>query len=135
MVYVAKPGLIIGKKGTEIEILQEELQNLIGRRVNLKVEEVYRPEIQAQLIAEDIAKQLMKRASFRRTMKRAIETAMDAGALGIKIQMSGRLGEPKWPVARKATRVLCRSARFKQRLVTGSLKPLLRKETSAFRCG
>jgi len=92
MVFVAKPGLIIGKKGTEIEVLQEELQNLIGRRVNLKVEEVYRPEIQAQLIAEDIAKQLAKRSSFRRTMKRSIETAMDAGALGIKIQMSGRLG-------------------------------------------
>ncbi len=90
--YVARPGLIIGKKGQEVEVLQEELQNLIGRRVNLKVEEVSRPEIYGQLVAEDIAQQLMKRSSFRRTMKRAIDTSMDAGAKGIKIQMSGRLG-------------------------------------------
>ena len=92
ILYVARPGLIIGKKGQEVEVLQEELQGLIGRRVNLKVEEVNRPEIYGQLVAEDIAQQLMKRSSFRRTMKRAIDTSMDAGAKGIKIQMSGRLG-------------------------------------------
>jgi small subunit ribosomal protein S3 len=84
--------LIIGKKGQEIEILQSELQNLIGRRINLKVEEVGRPELQAQLVAEDIAQQLAKRSSFRRTMKRSLEQTMDAGAKGIKIQMAGRLG-------------------------------------------
>ena len=92
MMYVARPGLIIGKKGQEIEILQAELQNLIGRRINLKVEEVGRPELQAQLVAEDIAQQLEKRASFRRTMKRSLEQTMDAGAQGIKIQLAGRLG-------------------------------------------
>jgi small subunit ribosomal protein S3 len=92
MLYVARPGLIIGKKGQEVETLQEELQSLIGRRVNLKIEEVARPEIQAQLVAEEIAQQLMKRANFRRTMKRAIETTMDAGAKGIKVQLAGRLG-------------------------------------------
>jgi small subunit ribosomal protein S3 len=92
MLFVARPGLIIGKKGQEVEVLQEELQNLIGRRVNLKIEEVHRPEIHGQLVAEDIAQQLMKRASFRRTLKRAIDTSMDAGAKGIKVQLSGRLG-------------------------------------------
>jgi small subunit ribosomal protein S3 len=92
MLYVARPGLIIGKKGQEVEVLQEELQNLIGRRVNLKVEEVHRPEIYGQLVAEDIALQLQKRGSFRRSIKRAIDTSMDAGAKGIKIQLSGRLG-------------------------------------------
>ena len=92
MMYVARPGLIIGKKGQEIEILQSELQNLIGRRINLKVEEVGRPELQAQLVAEDIAQQLAKRSSFRRTMKRSMEQTMDAGAKGIKIQLAGRLG-------------------------------------------
>ncbi len=92
MLFVARPGLIIGKKGQEVETLQEELQSLIGRRVNLKIEEVARPEIQAQLVAEEIAQQLMKRANFRRTMKRAIETTMDAGAKGIKVQLAGRLG-------------------------------------------
>jgi small subunit ribosomal protein S3 len=92
MLYVARPGLIIGKKGQDIEVLQAELQNLIGRRINLKVEEVGRPELQAQLVAQDIAQQLAKRSSFRRTMKRALETTMDAGAKGIKVQMAGRLG-------------------------------------------
>ncbi|MFM8406780.1 MAG: 30S ribosomal protein S3 [Pirellulaceae bacterium] len=92
LLYVAHPGLIIGKKGQDVEVLQEELQNLIGRRVNLKIEEVSRPEIQAQLVAEDLAQQIAKRASFRRTMKRAIEQTMEAGAKGIKIQMAGRLG-------------------------------------------
>jgi small subunit ribosomal protein S3 len=92
MLFVARPGLIIGKKGQEVEVLQGELQNLIGRRVNLKVEEVGRPELQAQLVSEDIAQQLAKRSSFRRTMKRSMEQTMDAGAKGIKIQLAGRLG-------------------------------------------
>ena len=72
--------------------MQEELQDLIGRRINIKIEEITRPEILAQLVAEDIAEQLSKRASFRRTMKRAAETSMEAGAKGIKIQLAGRLG-------------------------------------------
>jgi small subunit ribosomal protein S3 len=92
VLYVARPGLIIGKRGQEVELLQEELQNLIGRRVNLKIEEIHRPELQAQLVAEDIAQQLAKRASFRRTMKRAMEQTMDSGAKGIKIELNGRLG-------------------------------------------
>ncbi len=92
VLHVARPGLIIGKKGQEIEILQEELQNLTGRRINLKIEEIGRPELRAQLVAEDVAEQLQKRASFRRAMKRTIEQTMEAGAKGIKIQLSGRLG-------------------------------------------
>jgi small subunit ribosomal protein S3 len=92
ILFVARPGLIIGKKGQEVELLQEELQNLIGRRVNLKIEEIHQPEIRAQLVAEDIAQQLAKRSSFRRTMKKALETTMGGGAKGIKIQLSGRLG-------------------------------------------
>tara|TARA_B100000809_G_scaffold261461_2_gene310427 strand:- start:901 stop:1611 length:711 start_codon:yes stop_codon:yes gene_type:complete len=92
VLYVARPGLIIGKRGQEIDILQNELQNLIGRRVNLKVEEISRPEVMAQLVAEEVAAQLSKRASFRRTMKRTLEQTMEAGAKGIKIQLSGRLG-------------------------------------------
>jgi small subunit ribosomal protein S3 len=92
ILFVARPGVIIGRKGQEVETLQEELQNLIGRRVNLKIEEIGRPELQAQLVAEDIAQQLLRRSAFRRTMKRSIEQTMDAGAKGIKIQMAGRLG-------------------------------------------
>jgi small subunit ribosomal protein S3 len=92
LLHTARPGVIIGRKGQEVEKLQEELQNLIGRRVNIKIEEITRPEIFAQLVAEDIAEQLTKRASFRRTMKRAIDTSMEAGAKGIKVQLAGRLG-------------------------------------------
>jgi small subunit ribosomal protein S3 len=92
ILHAARPGIIIGRKGQEVERLQEELQGLIGRRINIKIEEITRPEIFAQLVAEDIAEQLSKRASFRRTMKRAAETSMEAGAKGIKIQLAGRLG-------------------------------------------
>jgi len=92
ILHSARPGVIIGRKGQEVDRLQGELQDLLGRRVNLKVEEVSRPEIMAQLIAEDIADQLVKRAAFRRTLKRAMDTTMDAGAKGVKIQLAGRLG-------------------------------------------
>lgn len=92
VLFSARPGLLIGKKGEKVEELQNELQNLTGRRINIKIEEINRPEIVAQLVAEDIAEQLAKRSSFRRTMKRAMETTMEAGAKGIKIQLAGRLG-------------------------------------------
>src|SRR6476619_2999332 len=92
ILHTARPGIIIGRKGTEVERLQGELQDLVGRRINIKIEEIARPEIQAQLVAEDIAEQLAKRASFRRCMKRAMETTMEAGAKGSKIQLAGRLG-------------------------------------------
>jgi small subunit ribosomal protein S3 len=92
VLFTARPGIIIGRKGQEVELLQNELQNLVGRRINIKIEEISRPEIHAQLVAEDIAEQLSKRASFRRTMKRAVEQTMEAGAKGIKVQLAGRLG-------------------------------------------
>jgi small subunit ribosomal protein S3 len=102
ILHTARPGVIIGRKGQEVDRLQEELQQLLGRRVNLKVEEVSRPEIQAQLISEDIADQLVKRAAFRRTLKRAIDSTMDAGAKGVKIQLAGRLGGAEMSRCEKA---------------------------------
>ena len=102
IVHSARPGVILGRKGQEADRLQDELQSLLGRRVNLKVEEVSRPEIQAQLIAEDISDQLTKRAAFRRTLKRALDTTMDAGAKGVKIQLSGRLGGAEMSRCEKA---------------------------------
>ena len=92
VLHAARPGVIIGRKGQQVEQLQDELQQLIGRRINIKIEEIPRPELEAHLVAEDIAEQLMKRAAFRRTMKRSMEQTMEAGAKGIKIQLSGRLG-------------------------------------------
>jgi small subunit ribosomal protein S3 len=91
ILHTARPGVIIGRKGQEVEKLQEELQNLTQRRINIKIEEVGKPETNAQLVAEDIAEQLEKRASFRRAMKKALEQTMEAGAKGIKVQLSGRL--------------------------------------------
>ena len=90
--YTARPGVIIGRKGQEVALLTRQLENLTGRRINLKIEEVARPELNAQLVAEDIAEQLEKRASFRRTMKKALDQTMEAGAHGIKVELSGRLG-------------------------------------------
>ncbi len=92
VLYSARPGVLIGRKGERVEELQNELQNLVGRRINIKIEEISRPEVVAQLVAEDVAEQLSKRASFRRTMKRSLEQTMEAGAKGIKIQLAGRLG-------------------------------------------
>jgi small subunit ribosomal protein S3 len=92
LLHTARPGNIIGAKGAKVEKLQEELQDLTGRRINLKVIEMGRPEIDAQLVAEDIADQLQRRASFRRTMKRAMEQVMEAGAKGVKLELGGRLG-------------------------------------------
>lgn len=92
ILFAARPGVIIGRKGTEVEQLQDDLQSLVGRRINIKIEEITDANIQAQLVAQDIAEQLAKRGSFRRTMKRAMEQTMEAGAKGIKIQLAGRLG-------------------------------------------
>lgn len=92
LLSTARPGVVIGRKGAEVERLQDELQNLTGRRIEIKIVEVARPEINAQLISEDIAEQLQRRSSFRRTIKRSLDQTMDGGALGVKIQLSGRLG-------------------------------------------
>jgi small subunit ribosomal protein S3 len=92
MLHCARPGLIIGRKGESVEKLQEDLQELTGRRINIKIIEMARPEIDAQLVAEDIADQLQRRSSFRRAMKRSMENVMQAGARGVKIEMCGRLG-------------------------------------------
>jgi small subunit ribosomal protein S3 len=91
-IYSARVGMIIGKKGQEIDKLTKELEDLCHRHIEVKTMEVNRPEVDPQLVAEDIAEQLEKRASFRRTMKRTIDQTMEAGAKGIKLQLAGRLG-------------------------------------------
>jgi small subunit ribosomal protein S3 len=91
-IHSARVGVIIGKKGSEIDKLTTELENLTHRHVEIKTMEVNNPQIDAQLVAEDIAEQLQKRQSFRRTLKKALEASMENGAKGVKIQMAGRLG-------------------------------------------
>jgi len=91
-IYTARPGLVIGKKGIEIENLKRELEKKIDRDIIIDIQEVRKPEIDAQLLAENIALQLVRRVSFRRAMKKSVTSALRFGAQGIKIACSGRLG-------------------------------------------
>lgn len=91
-VYTARPGVIIGKSGKEIETLRDEIGKILNVPVHISIEEVRKPELDAKLVAEAVAQQLEKRVMFRRAMKRAVTTAMRLGAKGIKICVSGRLG-------------------------------------------
>ncbi|MBM4309726.1 MAG: 30S ribosomal protein S3 [Deltaproteobacteria bacterium] len=91
-IAAARPGIIIGKKGSEIERLKADIQKLTDREVYINITEVQRPEVDAQLIAENVCQQLIKRVAFRRAMKRSVGSALKFGAKGIKISCSGRLG-------------------------------------------
>jgi len=90
-IHSARPGVVIGKKGEDIETLRSDLRRMMGGDVGLNIEEIRKPEIDAQLVAESIAQQLEKRIMFRRAMKRAMQNAMRLGAQGIKVMSSGRL--------------------------------------------
>ncbi|MCD6306916.1 MAG: 30S ribosomal protein S3 [Deltaproteobacteria bacterium] len=90
--HVARPGIVIGKKGVEIEKLKADLENEIKRDVILDIQEVRKPEVDAQLVAENVAMQLVRRIAFRRAMKKSVTSALRFGALGIKIACAGRLG-------------------------------------------
>jgi len=90
--FTARPGIVIGKKGAEIETLKKDLETLINRTVMLDIQEVRRPEADAQLVAESIASQLERRVAFRRAMKKAVNSALRFGVQGIKISCAGRLG-------------------------------------------
>ena len=92
IIYSARPGLIIGRKGSEIEKLKSGIEKIVEKGVDIKIQEVDRPELEAQLVAESIAEQLQKRAAYRRTIKKSVESTMGLGAKGIKVQVSGRLG-------------------------------------------
>ncbi|HSQ42113.1 MAG TPA: 30S ribosomal protein S3 [Fibrobacteraceae bacterium] len=91
-IHTARPGIVIGKKGEEVERLKKELQFLTGKDIYINIVEIKRPEADSKLVAENIARQLEKRISFRRAMKRAIQSAMRLGVEGIKVQVGGRLG-------------------------------------------
>ena len=91
-VFTSRPGIVIGKKGAEIALLKKELENIVPHEVIIDIQEVRKPELDAQLVAENIALQIERRVAFRRAMKRGISSAMRFGAEGIKIICSGRLG-------------------------------------------
>ena len=91
-IHTARPGVIIGKKGADIEVLRKKLASMTDSELHLNIVEVRKPELDAQLVAESIAQQLERRVSFRRAMKRGVQNAMRMGALGIRVNVAGRLG-------------------------------------------
>ena len=91
-IHTARPGIVIGKSGSEVDALRKELHKLTGKPVKVNIREVKRPELDAKLVAQSIAEQLQNRVAFRRAMKRALTSAMRSGAKGVKIQVGGRLG-------------------------------------------
>jgi small subunit ribosomal protein S3 len=91
-IFTARPGIIIGKKGSEIEKLKQELEKKVSQEIMIDIQEVRKPEMDAQLVAENVAMQIERRVAFRRAMKRGVTSAMRFGALGIKIMCAGRLG-------------------------------------------
>ncbi len=91
-IYTARPGIVIGRKGTEVELLKKDVSKLTDKEVMIDIQEIRKPDLDAQLVAENVAIQLERRVSFRRAMKRAVSSAMKMGAKGIKIACSGRLG-------------------------------------------
>ena len=91
-IFTARPGIVIGKKGSEIALLKKEVERLTAHEVLIDIQEIRKPEIDAQLVAENVATQLVRRVAFRRAMKRAVQSALRFGALGIKVICAGRLG-------------------------------------------
>ena len=102
--HSARPGIIIGRKGQEVERLEADLEKLTGRRMELKIVEINDPQRNAVLVAQDVASQLEKRGSFRRAVKRTLDQVMEAGVYGVKIQVSGRLGGAEMSRTEKASR-------------------------------
>jgi len=91
-VHTAKPGIVIGRGGTEVEVLKNELTKMTNKNVSINIQEIKKPELDAQIVAENVAQQLEKRISFRRAMKQTVQRSMRTGAVGIRIAISGRLG-------------------------------------------
>jgi small subunit ribosomal protein S3 len=91
-IHTARPGIVIGRKGAEVDKLRDELKHITGKEIYINIQEIKRPELSAQLVADNIARQLEQRVSFRRAMKKAVASALRMGAEGIKIVCSGRLG-------------------------------------------
>jgi small subunit ribosomal protein S3 len=103
LLHTARPGLVIGPKGAEVDRLKDELEDLVDRKINLNIMEIKEPDLNAKLIAESISEQFKKRSSFRRVMKMRADAAMAAGAKGVKIMCKGRLGGAE--MARRETQI------------------------------
>ena len=122
-IYAARPGVVIGKKGQDIEVLKKDLGKMANAEVSLNIVEIRKPEIDAILIAENIAQQLERRVAFRRAMKRAVQSAMRLGALGIRINCGGRLGGAEIARVEWYAKVVCRCIRCAATWITAPQRP------------
>ena len=126
IILTARPGVVIGKKGAEIDTLRTELEKVAGvskGQLSVDVVEIKRPELDANLVAQSIAEQLEGRVAFRRAMRKAVQSARKAGAKGIRIQCSGRLGGARWAVVSGTARVACLCTPSVPRSTTARLSP------------
>ena len=122
-ILTARPGVVIGRKGAEIDKLKEELSKMTGKEIYVDILEIKTPELDAQLVAENIALQLERRVSFRRAMKKALQTAMDLAPRGSSCAAPVVWAGRNWPASRCTTRVACRCIPCGPTLTTGSPKP------------
>jgi ribosomal protein S3 len=130
-IHTARPGIVIGKSGSEVDALRRELHKLTGKPVRVNIREIKRPELDAKLVAQSIAEQLEGRVAFRRAMKRALTSAMRSGAKGCKIQVAAASAAPRWPARRCTPTAACRSTRSARTSTTASGRPAPRSAASA----
>ena len=134
-IYAARPGFIIGKGGTEVDKLKEELKKVTKKDVQINIYEVKRPEVDANIVADSIARQIEGRVSYRRAIKMAIANTMRVGAEGIKVQIAAASAAPKWPAARCSRKAVRRSIRSVPTSTTPWPSPTPRSVPSVSRCG
>ena len=124
-IHTARPGIVIGRKGAEIEKMTEEISKMAdGKQVKIDIQEIKTPELDAQLIAENVALQIERRIAYRRAMKKAVQTAMDFGAEGIKIRSSGRLNGAEISAFGTGPEEKFHSTRCARQLITALPRPI-----------
>jgi len=134
-IYTARPGVVIGRKGAEIDKIKEELSKMTGKEVYVDILEIKSPEIDAQLVAENVALQLERRVSFRRAMKKSVQVAMDFGAEGIKIRSAAVSAALKLRALKNITKAEFRCTRCARTSITASRKPTPSMASSASSAG
>jgi large subunit ribosomal protein L16 len=134
-IHTAKPGIVIGKGGANVEVLRQQIGALTTRKVKLEIKEIRQPELDAYLVAMNIAGQLSRRIAFKKAMKQAIQRSMKAGAKGVKIAVAGRLGAPRWAAANGTRKAASRSGRCAPTSATARSTPTPPTGGSASRSG
>ena len=130
-IHTARPGIVIGKSGTEVDALRRDLHRMTNKQIKVNILEIKRPELDAKLVAQSIAEQLQNRVAFRRAMKRALTSAMRSGAKGVKVQVAGASAAPRWRAPKATPTVACRCTRCAPTSTTASTRLAPRSGGSA----